>query len=92
MSGMHIRCAHLSAAAVAAHEDEAFTVFVIFEGHAFCIVDDIGFNRDLDFIDYCYMIIFFRLFQSQTNLRASSAKAAKVDADTFCIALCEDFF
>ncbi|GAM14322.1 hypothetical protein SAMD00020551_2471 [Mesobacillus selenatarsenatis SF-1] len=38
------------------------------------------------------MIIFFRLLQSQANLRASSAKAAEVDADTCCVALSEDFF
>lgn len=83
---------HLSAAAVSAHKDKTFTILVIFKCHALSVVDDIGFDCDLDFIDYCYMIIFFRLLQSQTNLRASSAKAAEVDADTLCIALSEDFF
>lgn len=38
------------------------------------------------------MIIFFRLFQSQTNLRATSAKAAEVDADSICIALSKNVF
>jgi hypothetical protein len=83
---------HLSAAAVSAHQDQTFTILVIFKRHTFSIVDDIGFNCDLDFIDYCYMIIFFRLLQSQANLRASSAKAGEVDADTCCVALSEDFF
>lgn len=57
-------CAALSAASIAANEYQTFTVFVIFKRHAFCIVDNIGFNRDLDFIDYRYVILFFRLFQS----------------------------
>jgi hypothetical protein len=82
----------LLAAAVSAHKDKTFTKLVIFERHTLSIVDDIGFDCDLDFIDYYYMIIFFRLLQSQTNLRASSAKAAEVHADAFCVALSEDFF
>ena len=83
---------HLSAAAVSAHQDKTFTILVIFKCHTLSIVDDIGFDCDLDFVDYCYMIIFFRLLQSQTNLRASSAKAAEVYANTFCVALSEDLF
>jgi hypothetical protein len=82
----------ISAAAVSTHKDEPFTVLVIFERQTLSIVNDIGFDCDLDFINNCYMIIFFRLLQSQTNLRASSAKAAEVDADPCCIALSEDFF
>jgi hypothetical protein len=85
-------CIFLSAAALAAHEDESFTLLIIFKRQAFCMLDDCRFNRYLDSIDHCYMVIFFRLLQSQTNLRASSAIAAKVDTDAISTALCQDLF
>jgi hypothetical protein len=80
------------AAAFVPHQDQSFSVLIVFQRQTFCIVDDMGFNRNLNFINNCYMIIFFRLFQSQTNLRASSAIAAEVDANTISFALCENIF
>jgi len=80
------------AAAFVPHQDQSFSVLIVFQRQTFCIVDDMGFNRNLDFINNCYMIIFFRLFQSQTNLRASSAIAAEVDANTISFTLSENIF
>jgi hypothetical protein len=77
--------------AAAAHDDKAIIQLIVFKSIMISFVTNSLVNGNLYAIFHFYQVIFFRLIQSQSNLRASSAKACKKDADSRCLALCEDF-